>query len=81
VRTYDPAWDHNLNSIPRASLTSLLSPVISVARLARYVPLARPSGKSAQRLVGVLAAFALYSSILVPLVFVLILYLVAWSSA
>jgi len=94
VRTYDPAWDHNLNSIPRASLgalgmlpgsigalTSLLSPVISVARLVRYVPLARPSGESAPRLVGVLAAFALYSSILVPLVFVLILYLVAWSSA
>ena len=94
VRTYDPAWDHNLNSIPRASLgvlalvpgpigalTSLLSPVISVATLARYVPLTRPSGESAQRLVGVLAAFALYSSILMPLVFVLILYLVAWGSA
>lgn len=93
VRTYDPAWDHNLNSIPRASLglallpgsigalTSLLSPVISVAKLARYVPLTRPSGESAQRLVGVLAAFALYSRILVPLVFVLILYLVAWGSA
>jgi hypothetical protein len=29
----------------------------------------------------VLAAFALYSRILVPLVFVLILYLVAWGSA
>jgi hypothetical protein len=94
VRTYDPAWDHNLNSIPKGllgalallpgsigALTSLLTPVISVARLARYVPLTPPDGESAQRLVGVLAAFALYSSILVPLVFVLILYLVAWGSA
>jgi uncharacterized protein len=87
VRTYDPAWDRNLKNLPKGSLgpagalLPLLSPTVSAAKLARYVPLTRPDGESAQRLVGVLAAFALYSSILPPLVAVLVFYLVAWGSA
>jgi FtsH-binding integral membrane protein len=93
VRTYDPAWDRNIKSLPKGSLAALallpgpigallplLSPTVSVVGLSGYVPLARPSGEGAQRLVGVLAAFALYSSILPPLVIVLTFYLVAWGS-
>jgi hypothetical protein len=87
VRTYDPAWDRNLKNLPKGSLglagalVPLLSPTVSAIGLARYVPLTRPSSESAQGLVGVLAAFALYSSILPLLVVVLIFYLVAWGSA
>ena len=87
VRTYDPTWDQNLNNLPKASSGALallpipMSPVISAATLAGYVPLTRQDGERAQGVVDVLAAFALYSSILLPLIVVLFFYLVAWGSA
>jgi hypothetical protein len=85
--TYEPSWHGDINTVPRASLAPLwllpspfaaVLPLLSIficnPALAGYLPLGRPRDKAAESHVGVLGAFAVYSSIPVPLAIAVIIF-------
>jgi FtsH-binding integral membrane protein len=74
--TYSPSWDRNINSVPRAMLTSIFPAfILPNPALAGCFPLTRPRDKDAESHVAVLGAFAIYSRILLPLTIAALLFL------